>query len=83
MSTTTVVRTTVVRTPSYTSVSMEVAIVGFAGCAFHESAIKAAESAGIKAQVTTVADHEAFKQFLLSPDAIAAIGKRNHTTWSV
>ena len=49
---------------------MKVAIIGYAGCAYHASAIQAANQAGIKAHVTTVADGVAFKRFLKSINTI-------------
>lgn len=49
---------------------MEVAIIGYASCAYHASAVQSAKEAGIKARITTVADRAAFKQFLTSLNTV-------------
>jgi hypothetical protein len=56
------------------------AIIGYAGCAYHASAIKAAAAAGVEAQVTTVADREAFLKLLASPAMTSAVVLSSHNT---
>lgn len=57
-----------------------VAILGYAGCAYHGQAIEEAMAKGVPHVVTTVADLQAFRALLKRSDVAGAVGRHEHSS---